>query len=992
MCKKFIGLIVVGLVLGLSGPAVAGIIVAEELLVDLRAEDLAYGVTTGAWTNHGTLDDFTAMGAPLVEDVDGRKCVTFDGSSYFEGPNSSPGLEGQGATRSIEVWAYNPDIPGEETIVSWAHRGGPDGTNMAFNYGNDASFGAVGHWGAGPDMAWSGQHSPSPAANNWWHLVYTHDGSTTRLYVNGEFETEEDHSLDTFGGTPIRVAAQADGSGAGVEAGFNFTGSIAEVRIHDGVLSPADIANNFVSKPGAPIAGDPSPADGQIDVPRDSVLSWQAGPFAATHDVYFATSFDDVNTADRASPRDVLLSQGQTASAYAPADLLEFGQTYYWRVDEVNAVPTTIFKGEVWSFTVESLAYPIGNIIATSNASSDSGFSPESTVDGSGLNADDQHSTVNADMWAGTPPAGELAYIQYEFDKVYKLYEMQVWNYNVMFELMLGFGFKDVTIEISENGADWTVLTDVVFAQATAKSDYTANTIVDLEGVAARFVRLTANSGYGPMGQFGLSEVRILQTPVQAREPEPADGAADVSVDTMLDWRAGREAVSHEVYLGTDAEALALVDTVDDSQYNPGGLDMGTTYYWRIDEVNEAEAISTWAGDLWSFSTQEFIVVDDFESYNDDDNVIYESWIDGWVNGTGSTVGYLEAPFAEQTILHGGRQSMPLFYANTGGLSVAEAELALAPAQNWTQAGVTTLVVYFYGDLENDDAQVYVKINDTTVSGGGSTTMALWKQWNIDLAATGANLSNVTKVTVGVEGSGSGVIYVDDLRLYAAAPAVVAPVDPGTDGLVAQYAFEDNVTDGTGNGYDGTAMNNPYYEDAVGDLGRAMSFDGINDYVDLPIGSLIGSLSDMTVATWVNFSNLGGSWQRIFDFGTSSTAGYMFLCPREGTGGPMRFAITPTAGGGESVIVVPATLASGWHHVAVTIDSASMTASVYVDGAVAGSGATATLPQDLGTTTQNWLGRSQYDADGYFDGLLADLSIYSRALSAGEVRYLAGDR
>ncbi len=991
MRKRLMYVFVLGSIFALSVPAPAGVKVAEELLVDLRAEDLDYGTAGATWTNHGTLGDFAAMGTPVVEDVDGRKAVTFDGSSYFEGPESTPGIHGDG-TRSIEIWAYNgPDFVAEETMVSLSHRGGPDNTNLAFNYGNHGTWGAVGHWGAGGDMPWSGQHSPAPAANNWWYLVYTFDGTSVRLYVNAEENTTRDIPLNTHGPNIIRVAAQADNSGDGVDAGLSFTGSVAEVRIHDGVLRPAEIANNFVSKPGDPIAAEPSPEDGQIDVPRDSILSWEAGPFAATHDVYLGMSFDDVNDADRTASLGVLASQGQADMAYGPEAVLEFGQTYFWRVDEVNAVPdSTIFKGDVWSFTVEPLTYPVENIIATSNTSSDAEFGPEKTVDGSGLNADGQHSTLNADMWAGTPPTGELAYIQYEFDKVYKLYEMQVWNYNVMFELMLGFGFKDVTIESSENGADWTVLEDVVFAQGTAKGDYVANTIVDLEGVAAQYVRLTANSGYGMLGQFGLSEVRFLYTPVQAREPEPADGAAEVGVDSALDWRAGREAVSHEVLFGADAEALTLVDTVADSAYNPGGLDLATTYYWQIVEVNEAEAISAWAGDLWSFSTQESIVVDDFESYNDDDNLIYESWIDGWVNETGSTVGYLEAPFAERTTVHGGRQAMPLFYANTGGVSIAEADLALTPAQNWTQAGVTTLVVNFRGDLENDAAQVYVKINGTKVSGGGSTTMALWKQWNIDLASTGANLQNVTSVTIGVEGSGSGTVYVDDIRLYATAPAVVTPVDPGADGLAAQYAFENNATDGTGNGYDGTPMNDPFYDDAAGDLGRAMMFDGINDYVDLPIGSLISSLSDMTVATWVNFPNAGGTWQRIFDFG-SGTASYMMLTPRQDTAGPMTFAIT-SATVPEKRFSAPSTLAGGWHHVAVAIDSATMTVDVYLDGAIVASDSTAVLPKDLGETTQNWVGRSQWEADAYLTGLIADFSIYSRALSAGEVSYLAGAR
>ena len=107
------------------------------------------------------------------------------------------------------------------------------------------------------------------------------------------------------------------------------------------------------------LAGDPDPANEATDVLRDVILSWTPGEFANTHDVYLGTFFDDVDDADRNDPRGVLASQGQIATTYDPGRL-DFGQTYYWRIDEVNAPPdSTIFKGEVWSFTVEPFSYPI---------------------------------------------------------------------------------------------------------------------------------------------------------------------------------------------------------------------------------------------------------------------------------------------------------------------------------------------------------------------------------------------------------------------------------------------------------------------------------------------------------------------------------------------------------------------------------------------------------------------------------------------------------
>jgi hypothetical protein len=479
--------------------------------------------------------------------------------------------------------------------------------------------------------------------------------------------------------------------------GRKFDGKMDGVAFYDELLTDAEIADIFNSPPSSKaIAASPKPEDGVIDVPRDVILSWEPGESANTHTVYLGTVYEDVNNASLADPLGVLLSEGQSAETY-DVGRLEFGKTYYWRIDEVNAAPdNTIFKGDVWSFTVEPVAYPIEGVIATSTGISEAGVGPENTVNGSGLNENDEHSTAGEGMWLASPDGADPITVQYEFDGVYKLHEMLVWNYNSAFELVLGFGLKNVTVEYSTDGAEWKALGDAELAQATALETYTANTAIDFAGVAARHIRLTVNSGYGMLGQFGLSEVRFLHVPVLAREPQPVDGEADVTPDMALSWRAGREAAVHEVYLGTDPEALTLLDTSAEPTVTPDSLEFGTTYAWRIDEVNEAEVPGVWEGDLWAFSTVEYAVIDDMESYDDEENRIFDAWLDGFVNGTGSTVGYFEAPFAERTIVNGGSQSMPLEYANDAAPFYSEAEYDLGSMDLDTN-GADTLRLFVSG-------------------------------------------------------------------------------------------------------------------------------------------------------------------------------------------------------------------------------------------------------------------------------------------------------
>ncbi len=570
---------------------------------------------------------------------------------------------------------------------------------------------------------------------------------------------------------------QEAGGGDNMDIGWTGPGLSSDIT------NPTYLTDYITHIPPTPTkAKSPQPEDGAIDVPREVVMSWTAGKFAATHDVYLGTVFEDVNTASRSNPLGVLVSQGQTAATYDPPGMLDFGTTYYWRIDEVNAPPSnTIFTGKIWSFTTEPFAYPVENIVATTNGLSDEGSGPERTIDGSGLNAADQHSVESLDMWLAS--AGEEPlYIQYEFDRVYKLHEMLVWNYNVMFELLLGFGIKDVTIETSENGVDWTVLGDATFAQATAKGTYAANTTVDFGGIPAKFVRIHVNSGHGPMGQYGLSEVRFLYIPAQAREPEPADGATDVDVETSLAWRSGREAASHDVYLGTDPNAVPLVDSVSQASYTPGNLEFGTTYYWQIVEVNEADEVSAWAGDVWTFSTEEYALIDGFETYDDDieaGTAIFDTWLDGFVNETGSIVGYFDAPFAEKSIVRSGSQSMPIQYDNTESPFYSEAERIFDSAQDWTGNGAETLVLYVRGNapdfIEAADGSIVMSAIGTDIWGSSDQFRYAYKT----LVGDGSMTVRVDSLIRSNEWAKAGVMIRETLEPGSKHAFAAATPEPG---------------------------------------------------------------------------------------------------------------------------------------------------------------------------------------------------------------------
>jgi hypothetical protein len=508
-------------------------------------------------------------------------------------------------------------------------------------------------------------------------------------------------------------------------------------------------------------------------------------------------------------------------------------------------------------------------------------------------------------------------------------------------------------------------------------------------GVPAKYVRLTANSNWGGiLPQYGLSEVRFLQIPVHAREPSPDSGATDVNLDVTLGFRAGREAAQHDVYVSADEQAVidgtAPVATMTKPSYGPLSLNLGVTHYWKVNEVNEAESPSTWESVIWSFTTTDHIVVDDFESYNDLDpadpesNRIFNTWIDGFGDATnGSLVGYEVPPFCEQTIVHGGEQSMPLAYNNTGGAAYSEAELTLTPAQDWTAADVVTLAVHFHG-AEGNTGQLYVKINGTKVMYDGQASnlaQAGWQAWNIDLASSGASLQNVTKLAVGIDGNGaSGTLYFDDIGLYPYSREFRTPSAPDDTRLIGHWKLDGDTQDSSGRGNHGTSGVTPpvFVAGKVGS--NAMDFRGA-DYV------VIDGVVDDITSTNITLS----AWIKT----TQTNEGEVFATNDAAGGHPLMFGVqggSPYVNDGGDTTFPPPVNDDLWHLITYVRDGD--TGYVYADGTLRG---TYSSGFTLGTVTR-WSIGQEWDSgpSNFYTGVVDDARIYDYPLSAGEVAWLAG--
>jgi len=743
MCKKLI--LLVSIVLVLDMVLISGAGAADPDLIGWWKLDEGTGNTAtdlSASGNDGTINNAAAGGlgsggSVWVNDPERGMVLSFNGN------NSG------GAYVSTKLIIPKMTLENDFTWAFWAKQDTAQATDNDTILGN--RYGGTPTPGSGqfikftptrfeffnddPSYLEAINYDPLPG-NVWVHHAVVKDGTSLTYYRNGE-EAGTNTITKTIDPNPFSMGGDA------TNVTEMWRGYMSDVRLYNKALSAAEVLGVMEGVGGLwPYASKPAPADGALYPDTWATISWRPGGYAVSHDVYIGENFDDVSN----GTADTFL--GNQATEYFVAGFPGFpypdglvpGTTYYWRIDEVNdAEPNSPWKGDVWSFSI--------------------------------------------------PP--KTAYYPNPADGA-ELIEL-----NAQLKWTAGFGSR---LHYIVFGEDFDQVSNAAMGVPNGTASYNPG---PLKLAKTYYWRIDEFDG----AATHKGEVWSFTTLGAANGSNPANGAVDVKPSVILRWDAGSVAASHEVYFGTDADAVRNATTASpeykgpkalgEESYNPGKLEFNTAYYWRIDEVNDASTDSPWAGNVWSFTTGDFFVIDDFEDYDTADNQIWYAWHDGLGygapgtdpyfagNGTGAAVGDETTPsYTEETIVQGGGKSMPVSYDNNkqGYAYYSEVVHKLTAQRDWTERGVDALSIWFRGRSDNGAEPLYVAISNSAGTPAvvvhddpAAATTDTWTQWIIPLQAfadQGINLSNVDEIAfgLGTQGNlttpgGSGKMYFDDIWL-----------------------------------------------------------------------------------------------------------------------------------------------------------------------------------------------------------------------------------
>jgi len=589
------------------------------------------------------------------------------------------------------------------------------------------------------------------------------------------------------------------------------------------------------------------------------------------------------------------------------------------------------------------------------------------------------------------------------------------------------------------DGASQEYLLGMATAPNTGK-DEPATLGFDISGLSLPFVPsairvLAVDMGGGSPG-FDIANIRARvasECGEKACRPYPANGAGKVTPNTVLSWLPGRFAHKHIVYFGSsfsdvigNAAPIAIpAQPQDANTFNPGTLQLGKRYYWRIDEVSDTNTNSTQIGDVWTFMVADDVILDDFESYIY--NAVYATWKEsGW-----AVLSTVENPF------HSCWQAM-LFYYYFDSIYYSEVLRTLSPPQDWASAGIKVLELWFQGMSRNSvGGQMYMVI----VSGGSTIIVPYdgdpnniakesWQLWKIDLTSlAGLDLRRVEGVGIGFQAkqdqaikAGNGSVYFDDVTLspgicpddsrpkadfnadcvvnfedfddmafswrrtgYHVLP-VAAPKPP-----VLWYKFDGNVNDSAGTAH---GQINGRATFAPGIHSQAISFYGKSSSVS--VGNAAGVFSEINNAITIAFWQYGRETTHLnntlccsnYVYGVSNPAIAINLgCWRPpgrynwDCGSPWSF---DNRLGGHHRYVSESE--GRWNYWAFTKDTQVGTGKmqIFLNGVLYDNRAGAESP--IFGITSFEIGSGWY---GGFDGLIDDFMIYDYALSPEEIAYVA---
>ena len=561
----------------------------------------------------------------------------------------------------------------------------------------------------------------------------------------------------------------------------------------------------------------------------------------------------------------------------------------------------------------------------------------------------------------------------------------------------------------------------------------------DIAGISFPFVpsaiRIVGLDFRGGSPGFDLANIRARVNPdcgLAACNPNPANGANNVPIDTLLKWSPGSSAQKHIVYFGTAPtdvdENAAPVNKPTQPQnagsFTPPALELGKTYYWRIDQINDNDANSPWKGNIWKFTTANHLVIDNFESY--DSSTIYDAW-------TPIDQAYIYLSKHPEPV-NKCRQAMAFLYYYDP-IFYSEATTSFTPAQDWTSAGASALELFFYGQADNDNnTQMYIALSDGNTNAvapydgdANDLSSEIWQPWRIDLQKLDVNLTNIENISIGFRkltfespSLGIGTVFFDDIRLYPSrcleenkqdadfnGDCVVDfqdiqelahnwldkgyniyPVE-APDAPLVWYKFDGNANDSAGSAH-GQIHGHPTYVEGV--HGQAIRFGGYIDSVGITGAAEL--FSKTRTAITIVFWQYGNDSIHHTDTLCCSDYDYNVYDPTIAInlgcwkspgkynwdcGSPWSFDSRLS---GKHKYKTE--WSNRWNHWAFTKETKTGRMQIFLNGVLYDSRIGAISPI-LGITSFE-IGSGWY---GGYDGLIDDFQIYDYALSQPEIAYTA---